>query len=265
MFGGWDEIHATGFHATEEDEGLFIFSLLTPGLFLFSPFPAQYSAVVTLADRLPARYRRRLFAFYFSSLQRIVHAGGLGGRRLLIKNVMHTGRMQTLLEYFPGAQLIYISRDPVASVPSFISMFTGLWPIHSPGLRKTGPEYQAMAWVLLELYAHWVALAPKFSAQQYGHIRFDDLVAQPQATLMALYAHFGWIPTDDFLARLRIASHAARRYQSRHSYSLADYGLGESDLKARYPAVFSALAAMPALRPAIDAADITVGPNDSIT
>jgi hypothetical protein len=38
MFGGWDDIHATGFNKSEEDEGLHFVSGISPSVGLVTPF-----------------------------------------------------------------------------------------------------------------------------------------------------------------------------------------------------------------------------------
>jgi hypothetical protein len=68
-------------------------------------------------------------------------------------------------------------------------------------------------------------------------VSYLDLVADPVQTAGEIYRHFGW--TFDELTRTRMKHwHAGqaerRRTESRHQYTLADYGLTEDQVDGAF-------------------------------
>ena len=65
---------------------------------------------------------------------------------------------------------------------------------------------------------------------------YFDLIADPVATVEAIYRHFGIDMTDEARGAMQ-ASHEASKQGPRapkHTYSLADYGLTEEQVKERF-------------------------------
>ncbi len=238
-FKGWDDIHRTGLNESEEDEGLFIFSQLTAAVCLWCPFP-QHMQHLVIPDRLPERTRSAMQSFYFSSLRRILFAMG-GDKTLLMKNVMTTGRFHTLVQAFPDARVIYITRHPYKAVPSFISMFTAPWPIHSPDLPETGPETEAMGRIITQYYEYFNAVRQTHPPKHFQLVEYDDLVADPKQFVLDLYAGFDMPVSPAFEQRLDAMTTRNRKYKSKHSYSLEQYGLSEAWVRANMPESFEAL------------------------
>ena len=201
LFRGWAHIHPMGFNQSEEDEGLFTATFLTPAIYLLCPFPEQMPAALHLPGRLPPRVQQALMAYYIGSLKRIMFATGGGGRIFLSKNVMTTGRFQMLLAAFPEARIVYITRTPLKAVPSFISMFSTPWRLHSPDLRPDGPQYQAIGHIILDFYRYFHDQKDRLPPEQFLWVRYEDLINDPLALIERIYAHFGLSLSPRFRAR----------------------------------------------------------------
>lgn len=65
-----------GFNKSEEDEGTYIFTLITAGIFLLCPFMDEIPWV-KFPDKMGKRQQRALMEFYKSTLQRLAYAQGI--------------------------------------------------------------------------------------------------------------------------------------------------------------------------------------------
>ena len=225
FFGGWDGMHPMAFTKTEEDEGLFVYTLMVESLYLLFPYVDQLREAA-FADLLPPAKRAKLMRYYRSCLQRHLYATG-PDKTLLSKNPSLSGRIESLLETFEDARVIYLIRHPDETVPSHVSLFYKAWLVHSPEIAKASPETMEYARVAVGFYRHMLKNRDKFDDRRYLCIPYTDLVAAPRETVERIYAHFGFEMSDRFKARLEDATQRSRKYRSSHEYSLEEFGLSK--------------------------------------
>jgi omega-hydroxy-beta-dihydromenaquinone-9 sulfotransferase len=236
FFKGWENIHPMGFNQSEEDEGTYIFTLITAGIFLLCPYIEEIP-YVRFPDQMAEKDRLALKEFYKSSLQRFMYALG-SDKVFLSKNVMSTGRLNTIMEAFPDARIIYIVRSPYASVPSFISMFSSAWKFHSPEIPEDSPECRAWGQLAMDYYTYFHENIQKVDRSQWYTLKYEDLIAAPKEEVVKIYQHFKWPVSALFAERLDKASRKARKYESGHSYSLEQYGMTRQQVLAQLESVF---------------------------
>lgn len=225
MFGKWKNIHPMGFSQPEEDEGFYVYSLMTPAVMMLCPFLCSRKDLM-LQDQLPNGSRRRLFAYYRNTLQRLMRAQN-SNKVYLAKNVLSTGRINSILELFPDSKVIYLIRNPREAVPSFVSMFSIPWKAHSKKLLNGSDEIKDMAQIVIDYYHYFMKQQQQIDPEKLITIRYDDLVAMPKETVLEIYEHLGFKPTKKFLQKLEESTQKARKYSSKHSYSLEQFGLDE--------------------------------------
>ncbi len=230
-FGGWNGLHTMRFTRPEEDEGFFAYTFVSEAAYLLFPFAAEIPEAA-LADRLPAKSRRRLMAFYRSCLKRHLYASG-GGEILLSKNTLHSGRIATLLEAFPDARIITIVRDPREAIPSSVKLFCLAWKAHSPDIATNSPESRAYAEINVEYYRNLFANREKLQESGAIALTYPELVADPAGTIELVYRHFGWNIGPAFRRRLDVALARSRNYNSVNQYSLEEFGLDEKWIRRR--------------------------------
>lgn len=114
-------------------------------------------------------------------------------KRLVMKSPPHTARIGTLLELFPDARFIHISRDPYAIYPSTLK----LWKILNSRLGLQNPANDD-GWLpghvlstLPAMYAAYERDLPLIPEGRLVEIRYEDLTADPQAVLASLYDSLG--------------------------------------------------------------------------
>lgn len=240
FFGGWDGVHHVGWSAPEEEQFIFVSTMFDPSAFMVLPFPHEFPEVANLDAAAPAR-RERIMKLYERCIRAHAFAEGNRGERvMLLKNVFHGGRLEALVERFPSARFVHLVRHPYSSLASSVSMFTAPYAMHSPKLPKDSPEYRFFADVGMDYYKRVHALEPELQERgiPFHTYRYDDVVGDPKGTVVDIYDRLGLEMTDAYRARLDEETARARRYQSAHEYSLAEYGLSEEAIYERIPEIF---------------------------
>jgi hypothetical protein len=238
FFGDWDDRHFVRLDLPEEDEGLYIFTLVSETAYLLFPYFDELPPI-GFTDALPEREADRVVGFFRTSLKRLLFANGQG-RTALTKSTCSLGRIRALQRAFPDARFIHLVRHPAEAIASHVSVFYPTWALHSPEIQKVSPETRAYAELAAAWYRHMLEQAPAIPAERYIRVMYDDLVADPQATVERIYRQFGLAFDPPFKTRLEAAVAEARGYRSRHRYALAEYGLDERWLQDQLGEVLAA-------------------------
>jgi len=236
FFKGWEQIHPMGFNQTEEDEGVFIFTLITPAIHMLCPYNKGLEYLV-LADNMPEKSKQKWMAFYKNTLQRIVYVTGKQ-KVYLSKNVLNTGRFKSFLEIFPDARIVHLVRHPYNSIPSFCSMFSAAWRAHSPEIVDNDALTKNWGQMAIEFYNYFDAFLNDLPKEQHITIRFDDLRADPVNVVKNIYKHFNLVMEDDFLSKLKFATQNQGSYKSAHAYTLEQYGFTKEEVQSKLQNVF---------------------------
>ncbi len=129
------------------------------------------------------RVRQTLTHFYKSLTLRYP------GKRLVLKSPPHTGRIEQLSKWFPGARFVHVSRHPHKLVSSTMRLWRLLDQIQGFQLANYDDQwlknyvFQCQSLMYDSYFRHRDAL-PK---NQLAEIRFEDLVKSPTETLEQVY------------------------------------------------------------------------------
>jgi hypothetical protein len=119
------------------------------------------------------------------------------GRRLLLKSPFHMTRLPWIVDLFPDARFVFISRRPESIFPSAVSLQNLLlkaWSLQELGLSSADTarkveEVVFSAWREQILsYLEHRALIP---AGHLHELRYEDLVREPEVELEKLYRALG--------------------------------------------------------------------------
>ena len=224
-FGGWDDMHKMRFDQPEEDDGFFVYTFVTEAIFLLFLHVDELWAA-GFQDALPPAPRRKLMRYYRSCLQRQLYVNG-PDQTLLSKATQSSGAVEALLEEFPDAKFITIIRHPYKSVASHVSVFYPVWHAHSPELPKDSAVSKSYARLAVKWFQHLFEFRHKVKPEQYYCIDYRDLTRDPKVALEKLYEHFGWQMSDDYRAQLTAATQRQRKFESKHEYTLEEFGLSK--------------------------------------
>lgn len=231
-FRSLDAIHPIRAEQPEEDEILFLL-LGNSGI---SSYLFPYGE---LAERLrlnrfwewPERRRSAYVRFYQGCLQRLLW--DTGRSRYVGKSPHFLGKIDDLHRQYPDACFIYCIRSPYECVPSALSFITAFWSIAHPRPIPAA----AVAQLYRDLIALWLYGDGRIDAlppENRHVVRYEDLVNDPRRTVHGIYTALRLPVPIELDALLTVANARQRRWQSRHWYSLEQFGLSieqiETDL-----------------------------------
>jgi hypothetical protein len=156
-------------------------------------------------------------------------------KRWILKNPSHLFALDALFAAYPDALVIQCHRQPetiMASMCSLAQHTTAGWSNAFVG--ETIGADSLETWSRgLELFN---AERRKHDSAQFYDVDYFDLIRDPLSTVENIYAHFGIELTDE--ARAAVAQTDEQSKQGprapKHTYSLADYGLTEDQVKDRF-------------------------------
>ncbi|MDB4533431.1 sulfotransferase [Vicingaceae bacterium] len=115
------------------------------------------------------------------------------GKRLVMKSPPHTGRIEKLVERFPGAKFIHLSRHPDQVFPSTMKLWKSL--DFAQGLqvpKYSDEELQAYVFDCYQrMYGGYFEQRTKIPAADLVEIRYEDLVKDPLSQVAQVYEKLG--------------------------------------------------------------------------
>jgi hypothetical protein len=135
------------------------------------------------------------------------------GKTVVLKNPNHSFRIKVLLDVFPQAKFIHIVRDPYVVYPSSIHLLKSLSRVHS--LQR--PTFEGLDERVLATYVDLYRKVDEgrelVDPSRFYELRYEDLIADPEAQLRRLYEHLELGDFEQYLPRLRqyLAEHVDYR------------------------------------------------------
>jgi hypothetical protein len=146
-------------------------------------------------------------------------------------------RLPQFLGQFPDAQILYMVRDPLAVIPSSMSLVTGVLD-RAFGFWKL-PEDVRRRW-LDRMYQAWVLLLSRFHDDwQSGAIdksrvflvHYDAMMQNFEGTMRDMCAFLDHEVTPELWTQIVQCGKEQRSYESAHKYNLAKFGLSEDQIR----------------------------------
>jgi hypothetical protein len=228
MFGAWEDIHATSFNKSEEDEGLHFVSGISPSIGLITPYLSEFKELY-LPDNLKSKEVESIKKYYKASIQRWMYALG-ADKVFLCKTVMSTGRLEILRSIFPDVKIVFLVRNPYEAIPSFTSMFAEPWKTLYPNINENSDAYREWGKLGMEYYKYFYEEKNKFKKENLVAIPYVDLIKDPKDTVLKIYNQLQLDITPTFLNKLESETQKARKYSSKHTYSLEQYGFNKDEI-----------------------------------
>lgn len=161
---------------------------------------------------------------------------GLGDeRRWVLKNPSHLFALDALMKVYPDALIIQTHRDPVTIVGSSCSLSeqaTAGWSTTFVGEKIGSSQLELWSRGLREFNT----ARARYNPDQFLDIEFDELRADPFATVEKIYSKFGLDYTDSSRSAMTALDEESKSGDRKpvHKYSLADYGLTEDQVRAEF-------------------------------
>ena len=159
-----------------------------------------------------------------------------GGERNVAKLFSVAPRLPRFLESFPEAQILYMARDPIAVIPSSMSLVIGVldrafgfWSKPEP-VRKRWLDRMYRAWIMLfrKFHDDWVSGA--IDRKRVYVVRYDRMMMQFEDVMNEMCTFLGHEMTPELVAKVKSEGEKQRKYESEHKYDLKKYGLTEEQI-----------------------------------
>lgn len=212
-------MHRTGLNQIEEDSHVLLQIWSSYNLLAFFPFPELIKNYIYYDEQVTEEQQKMDMQYYQEVLKRHIYANK--GKHYISKSPSHSPKVKTLHRQFPDAKFINLVRSPLRVIPSAVSMFSNHWKTYGePDQEYPKPGQE----VIQEQAKHWYIYPhqylKKLPSDQYCMVRYQDLVADPKATVENIYRRFGIQMTEQFQQTLAEESEKAKQYKSKHRYSL---------------------------------------------
>lgn len=191
----------------------------------------SYTAWLDRQDQTPVYdYLKKMLQFLqWQKLQRGVPARHAG--RWILKTPQHLHTLELLFKVFPQARVVLTHRDPTQTIPSIASFAHTLWKMYAdaPDASVVGQQWSAR---MGRAVHHVMAVRTALPADRFLDIRFEDTVTDPLGVIESVYRFTGMAFTDEVRAAMRAwLVQNPRDKRAAHDYTLAQFGLGEDQLK----------------------------------
>lgn len=215
-----DPIHRMRLHEPEEDEFALWPLVRSPTCTWDRPWPPGTVPDID-ADAVA-------FAYYAQVVAKAVRRTG---RRHVGKNPHFTHRMEEVRRALPGVRFVLLVRHPEEAIASRLSLIRAIWRLRVRGFTELEPHH------VEQIYATSLRAYRGGLDGAEVTVRYADLVADPQGTVIALHHALGLapppaetLPAD--LARMRTGKVV-------HRYALEEFGLPPERIRADLAEVYT--------------------------
>lgn len=156
------------------------------------------------------------------------------GRKWILKSPSHLPYVEAAAKAFPDALLIMTHRDPVHTVPSYISMMAALYSMGSSTLTQ-----QQVGQFWAHRLAEWMRAFQRgranIDANRFIDINYTEVVKQPLEQAERVLKQMGVDVTPEMeTAMAEFLAGNKREQRAAHQYSLEEYGLTEDDIAREF-------------------------------
>jgi omega-hydroxy-beta-dihydromenaquinone-9 sulfotransferase len=229
------KIHQISFFQPEEDENIHLH--IWDGFFVtfLFPFMDEFPNYQHFDEALSPAHKRRIMTFYKSMVQRHMYA--TGKKYYVAKNPAFSAKIETLVEFFPEARIIYLARNPLDMLPSTVS-----W-INYARRQFTDPKEK---WLYLDeikdmtqyWYRHPLQYLDSHPSPRHLILNYDDLIQRPEAVLRSFYEQFGYPDKPGLEIIVDEAVKETMSFNSDHVYSYEEMGFTRQQIVELYLDIF---------------------------
>jgi hypothetical protein len=143
------------------------------------------------------------------------------GKRIVLKSPPHLGRLAVLLQMFPGAKFVHITRNPYVVYQSFQKNWRrghALSHLQKPDPRVIDAVILSWYTDLFDLFERDRGLIPPGNLHE---LRFEDLEKSPRDCLARLYQDLGLPSFEGFWDRASVYMESFAGYK-KNAYTLTE-------------------------------------------
>lgn len=235
-FGPTQHIHKMGLTIPEEDDLMYLSSCASG--FWATKLPYMDSLDFFHVDERPPRNRRRMMNFYRSCVRRQLYING-ENKIHLSKNPTYCGRVGALIEAFPDARFVVLYRNPYETIPSLLKLLSISWKQQgNQSIERMQSSIREMTNLSYESYLHPLEVFKRHPNTRYSIVDYRELISSPGQTITSVYEDLGLPLTGEYKAFLAEQDKRTKKHETKHTYSLAEFGLDDHEIYDRLEPLF---------------------------
>ena len=203
--------------------------------FLF-PFLDELPPYQFFDTAIPKAERQRIMGFCRACLQRHLYTTG-GGRHFVAKNPAFSAKIETLLEFFPDARILYLVRNPLDVLPSTISWLRYAWYVFSDPQDKYPYRDEILA-LAKYWYEHPLRVLDNNPSSLHVILNFEELIRCPGTIIRDLYNRLGYPQSFGLEQIIRDAVAETRPHHSAHVYNYEEMGFSREEIVGEFAGIF---------------------------
>lgn len=232
---GQFKIHRISFFQPEEDENILLHIWDSFWVSFLFPFMDELPNYQHFDEALSPRHKRRIMTFYKSMLQRHMYA--TGKKYFVAKNPAFSPKIETLLEFFPDARIIYLARNPLDMLPSTVS-----WINYARRVFTEPEEKYLYLNEILDFTQHWYRYPLQYidshPSPRHLILNYDDLIQRPELVIRSFYEQFGYPDKPGLEIIVDEAVKETLTFKTDHVYSYQEMGFSRKQIVETYADIF---------------------------
>lgn len=154
-------------------------------------------------------------------------------------------RIPQFLKKFPDAKILYLLRDPMSTVPSGLSLVTGVldgwfgfWNLSDEKRQKYIERlYNGFLELSLTFHEHYINGAiPK---ENVKIVLYDRMMGDFDNLMDEILEFVGETPSDNLVKTIKETAEKQKAYKSDHKYDLGKFGLTEEKIREDYAPIYT--------------------------
>ena len=215
-------IHPMGLTVPDEDDISLYYSMASG--FWITKMPYMGDLDFYHMNDWPATKRRRYNDMYRELVRRQLYLNG-PEKIHLAKNPLWAGRVESLIEAFPDAKFIVNVRDPRENIPSLLKLMRASWKELGWDEARQRRCLEVLAGQSWHSIRHPIETLDAHTDTRAALVDYRDLTSDPSATIERVYRDLDLPMTEHFREQLANEGKRERKHDTRHSYSLEEFGL----------------------------------------
>jgi hypothetical protein len=152
----------------------------------------------------------------------------------VLKCPSHLLNLGAILEVFPDANIVWLHRHPVKTIPSYLNLLSVFW-----GNELNDNFIEFIYDYSLRSLEKGMRLEKKVKPAQFLNLSYKELVANPTAVILKIYNYFNYKITAGLESNIREwLKENPRHKHGVHKYSLEKFALSEAEIKERFSRYF---------------------------
>jgi hypothetical protein len=218
------EIHPISATGPEECTSVLLRTLVTSFFALIYRVPRFHEWFLT-RPRAVLEHAYRLHEAHLKLLQHQRR-----GERWLLKSPAHLTALDAIAAVYPDVCIVQTHRDLAKVFPSTCSLLAVMRRISTDAVDPAALGRESLA-VGRRVLDKAMRLRDELPAARVCDVRYADLVADPQGTLLRIYEHFGLPVPEDLESRASSWLEENRRHKHGvHRYSLESFGIDRAEI-----------------------------------